>query len=106
MRQEGNVSWSLTGGDFLVALALDFHALLSEGSLRSGELGLQERDLALTQVHVVLLTLILLGVDVVLDVLNLTFALINRCIQLHSLLCRVLQVLLKVGDLTRKFTLR
>ena len=98
-------SWSLTAGDLLVALALSFQALLSEGSLCPGELGLEERDLALAQVHVVLLTLILLGIDVVLDVLHLTLALINGRIQLHGLLGRVLQVLLEVGDLTREFAL-
>ena len=78
---------------------------MSEGSLRSGKLGVEKLNLALTQVHVILLTLILLGVDVVLDVFNLTFALVDGGIKLHSLLSRVLQVLLEVSNLARKFAL-
>ncbi len=54
----------------------------------------------------VLFILISLSIDVIAHVLNFAVALVNSSIKLHLLLSRVLQVLLEVSDLARKFALR
>lgn len=60
-----NIGLEAVGGDFVVALALESLALIVESGLGPFELGVEEVDLALTQVHVVLLTLILLAVNII-----------------------------------------
>ena len=52
------------------------------------------------------LALIFLAVDVIADVVDLTLPLLNRRVQLHGLLCSVLQVLLQVGYLAGELALR
>ena len=47
-----------------------------------------------------------LDVDVVADVVDLTFPLLDGGVKLHRLLCSMLQILLEVGDLAGQFTLR
>lgn len=54
--------------------------------------------------HVVVL--LALTIDVVRDVLDLSSSLINSSVQLHGILCGMLQCLSEVGNLTGKLTLR
>ena len=95
----------LTGCDFGVALALELKALLLVGSLASVELSVKKVNLALTHVLLVSLRLVLLFSDLTLHVFKFALALLNRGIKLHSLLSSVLQVLLKIGDLTGELAL-
>ena len=52
------------------------------------------------------LIVIFFDVDVVADVVDLTFPLLDGGVELHRLLCSMLQILLEVGDLAGQFTLR
>ena len=45
------------------------------------------------------------SVDVLRDILDLPSALLHRCVQLHRVVSRVLQRLLKIRDLSRQFAL-
>ena len=90
----------LTGCDFVVALALELKALLLVSSLTSVELSVKKIDLALTHVLLVSLRVVLLFGDLTLNVFKFALALLDRSIKLHSLLSSVLQVLLKIGNLT------
>jgi len=65
----------------------------------------QEGQVLLTHVLTVLIVLILLIADVVADIVDLSLPLFNGRVELHGLLSRVLQVLLKVGDLARQLSL-
>ena len=51
------------------------------------------------------LVLLLSTVDVVADVVDLALSLLDSCVQLHSLLRCMLQVLLQVGDLAGELAL-
>ena len=78
---------------------MELKALLLVSSLASVELSVKKINLTLTHVLLVSLRVVLLFGDLTLNVFKFALALLDRGIKLHSLLSRVLQVLLKVGDL-------
>ena len=75
--------------------------LLLEENFRLIKLSVEELELGLSQSLAILLVVVLLAVDVLGDVVDLSLPALYGCVELHGLLCRVLQVLLEVGDLTR-----
>lgn len=66
----------------------------------------QEIQVLLAHVLIVRLVLLLLIADVAANIVDLALPLIDGSVELHGLLSRVLQVLLKVGDLAGKLSLR
>ena len=75
--------------------------LLLEKNFRLVKLSVEELELGLSQSLTILLVVVLLAVDVLGDVVDLSLPALDGRVELHGLLCRVLQVLLEVSDLTR-----
>ena len=84
---------------------MELKALLLVSSLASVELSVKKINLALTHVLLVSLRVVLLFGDLTLNIFKFALALLDRSIKLHSLLSSVLQVLLKIGNLTGELAL-
>ena len=95
----------LTGCDFVIAFAHDSCLSVGVHSFGAVELRVKQIDLLLSESLLLGLTLLFLPINVVADVVDLALSLLDRRVQLHRLLRRVLQILLQVGHLARQFTL-
>lgn len=101
----GNLRLEAVGSDLAISVTHGLVLLVGEHSLLLLDLLGKEIDSLLAEGLSSGLVLFLLVVDVVADVVDLSLALLDRRIQLHSLISRVLQVLLEIGDLTAKLAL-
>ena len=96
----------LTGSDCVVLFTHHSVLLVLEKGFRLVKLRVEELELGLSQSLAILLVVVLLVVDVFGDVVDLALPALDGSVELHGLLSRVLQVLLEIGDLTRKLALR
>ena len=96
----------LTGSDCVVLFTHHSVLLVLEKGFRLVKLRVEELELSLSQSLAILLIVVLLVVDVFGDVVDLTLPAFDGSVELHGLLSCVLQVLLEIGDLTRKLALR
>ena len=95
----------LTGSDIVVLFTHQPELLVLEKGFRFVKLRVEELKLGLSQPLALILVVLLLVVDVSGYVVDLSLPAIDGRVELHSLLCRVLQVLLEVGDLTGQLAL-
>lgn len=92
--------------NLVVAIAHGLELLVLEVDGRPLDVFVQEIQVLLAHVLIVRLVLLLLIADVAANIVDLALPLIDGSVELHGLLSRVLQVLLKVGDLAGKLSLR
>ena len=95
----------LTGCNLLITSSHDveFFGRVEESGFV--ELYFQKIKLLHSQVLSVGFVLLLFAIDVVADIVDLALSLLNRGVELHGLLSRMLQILLQVRDLARQFSL-
>jgi len=101
----GNGGLESVGSDSVVLFTHHPVLLFLEKGFRLIKLSVEELELGLSQSLAVILVVILFVVDVLGNVVDLALPSLNGCVELHGLLCSVLQVLLEVCDLTRQLAL-
>ena len=95
----------LTCSDIVVLFTHQPELFVLEKGFRFVKLRVEELKLCLSQSLALILVVVLLVVDVFGNVVDLSLPALDGCVELHRLLCRVLQVLLEVGNLTGKLAL-
>jgi len=93
------------GCDLVITVTHDSGSPVGEEYLGTIKLRVKQVNLLLAEALAMSLVLILSTVDVVADVVDLALSLLDSCVQLHSLLRCMLQVLLQVGDLAGELAL-
>ena len=102
----GDVASEIVSGYFLVTPGQEGVLLLLESVFRLLKGHRQKFELGSLNVFLIVIVSVLLFVDVVRDIRNLSSPLLYRRVKLHRVLGGVLQGLLQVGDLSGELSLR